>query len=226
MGRYVWSHPANETARVKALARAVTYQVKGRAGSRPTLARVGLGMRIEAPIHATGASKAVYANPPDWSEMLAWRRILRPGDLFVDVGSNVGLYAVWAADCGATPVAVEPDPVNAERTRRNLALNGVTVELHRCALAGRTGVMQFSRDFDTVNHLVVEGQGFPDRSREVEVRTLDEIVSGRRVRGVKIDVEGAERLVLEGATDCLSQQLVDVFQLEWNQLSQSLLACD
>lgn len=218
---YVWHHPANDGARGRAVLRAVAFQAKTRLRLGPVVARVGNSMELEAPLHATGASKAVYANPPDWNEMQAWRCILRSGDLFVDVGSNAGLYSVWAADCGATPIAIEPDPTNAERTEHNLTRNGITPEMHVCAVAAEPGVMRFTSDMDTVNHLLNEGEAQP--SREVRVSTLDAVIAGRHVRGIKVDVEGAERLVVEGAQQTLANQRADVLQLEWNQLSMPLL---
>ena len=220
--RYVWSHPANHGARSRALLRAAAFQVRGRLHLGVVRARVGNSLFLEAPLHAASASKAVYANPPDWPEMQAWRRLLRPGDLFVDVGSNAGLYSVWAADCGAVPIAVEPDPVNAQRTRRNLELNGVPVEVHECALGAEEGSMTFTVDDDSTNHLVTASTS--ERTRAVDVRTLDSVLAGRRVRGIKIDVEGAERLVVEGGSATLGQQRVDILQLEWNALSRTLLS--
>lgn len=178
-------------------------------------------MTMEAPLHAAGASKAVYANPPDWPEMQAWRLILRPGDVFVDVGSNAGLYSVWSADCGATPIAIEPDPVNADRSQANLTRNGIALEMHVCAVAAAPGVMRFTTGRDTVNHLVQSDDEGP--AREVRVSTLDAVIAGRHVRGVKVDVEGAERLVVEGAAQTLADKRADVLQLEWNHLSAPLL---
>src|SRR5215203_2592064 len=93
--RYVWRHPANRHARWRGVGRAVAFQVRGRLG-RPTLATIGSRSRMWVELHHAGASKVLYSNPPDWPEMLAWQRLLSPGDLFVDVGSNVGAYALWA----------------------------------------------------------------------------------------------------------------------------------
>lgn len=65
------------------------------------------------PRQANSASTVVYANLPAYSEMLAWRRIIRPGDVFIDVGANVGSYGLWAADHGACVLAFEMHPVAA-----------------------------------------------------------------------------------------------------------------
>lgn len=99
--RFIWLHPANKGRRLRQLAAAASFQARGRILRRPTKARIGERSFITAELHQTAASRAVYANPPDWPEMLVWRRRLKPRDLFVDVGANVGIYTVYAGDLGA-----------------------------------------------------------------------------------------------------------------------------
>lgn len=219
---YVWTHPANRGHRVHALARAVTFQVRGRLGRR-TLTAIGTNARMWAVLHHSAASNAVYANPPDWNEMQAWAHILRPGDLFVDVGANVGTYALWAADRGAIVIAVEPDPRAAALLRENVALNNLPITVVEAALGAKVGSLLLTEGNDTTNHML------PDDStggQRVQAQTLDAVLGGRAARGVKIDVEGAERIVLEGALECLAAGRIDVLQLEWNSTSTSLLAED
>lgn len=213
------AHPANHRRRLRAAARVITFQVRGRLGRR-TLATVGRDGRMWVALHETGGSKAVYANPPDWNEMHAWRRLLGPGDLFVDVGSNVGGYALWAADAGATVIAVEPAPVAAARLRENVALNDFPITVVQCGLSSEPGRMRLTRGQDTTNHLVFSADLPGD---DIEVDTLDNLLGDRIAAGVKIDVEGAERLVLEGARRALSQRRIRVLQLEWNAMSERVL---
>jgi len=218
--RYVWTHPANRDARLRGVGRAVAFQVRGRLG-RPTYATLGRRSRMLAELHHTAAAKVVYANPPDWPEMLAWRRILRPGDLFVDVGANVGAYALWAAELDADVIAVEPDPGAVLRLRCNAGMNDYPVEILECALADRAGEMALTAGLDVTNHLVLGvAHG---ATRRVEVRTLDEVLGERRAAGMKVDVEGAERLVLDGGSRALAERRVGVIQLEWNDLCRTVL---
>ncbi|MFC7550583.1 FkbM family methyltransferase [Plantactinospora sp. GCM10030261] len=219
---FVWQHPANRGGRLRAVGRAATFQLRGRLGL-PTVTRIGTSASLVAELHQHGASIVVYANPPDWCEMVAWRRLLGPGALFIDVGSNVGAYALWAGETGARVIAVEPDPDAAGRLRRNIALNTMAIEVLECALADRPGELSLSVGQDSMNHLVLEGT---EPSRTVPVRTLDEVIGDRDVAGVKVDVEGAERLVLEGARHALADQRIRVLQLEWNQQSERTLGED
>ncbi|MGI8707744.1 MAG: FkbM family methyltransferase [Actinomycetota bacterium] len=165
-------------------------------------------------------SRVVYGNPPDFNEMLCWQRLLSPGDVFVDVGANVGVYSVWAAAHGANVVAVEPNPHAVARLQANAILNGFHFDIHPKALAASSGTQAFSTCGDVLGHLSDVGDV------EVETITLDELLDGRRARGVKIDVEGYERLVLEGACRSLSAGRIDYIQLEWNDTSLSLIGED
>lgn len=216
---FVWTHPANRHHRLRSLARAVRFQVRGRLG-RPTVTTIGRGARMRVDLHDTAAARALYANPPDWNEMIAWRRLVRPGDLFVDVGSNVGGYALWLADAGAEVIAVEPCPVTAAKLRANVALNRLPITVRECGLAAAPGRRWLTRGRDAANHLL---PGPSAAGREIDVDTLDNLLGDRYAAGVKIDVEGAERLVLEGAARALAEHRIGAIQLEWNGASQLVL---
>jgi FkbM family methyltransferase len=147
--------------------------------------------------------------------MWAWARLLGPDDLFVDVGANVGTYSLWAASFGANVLALEPGD-SIRRLRENVALNpGCTIEVVEAAAHARTGEAGFTSGGDTLDHL---GAG-----RLVRTITLDDLLRGRRAKGVKIDVEGFERLVLDGAAESLRERVVDTWQLEWNSASLAAL---
>jgi len=146
--------------------------------------------------------------------MHAWKRLLRPDDLFIDVGANVGAYSLWAASLGAGVIAVEPDPATAELLRENIGLNSFDIEVLQAAATNRPGVVRLTEGLDAMNHL--------DDSGDLEVRaiTIDSLLGNRRARGIKVDVEGAERLVIEGARAALSERRIDFMQLEWNSASE------
>ena len=105
---FAWKHPANRGKRIWAVSRAIQFQLSGRLLYRRTIARLGEHSSLWVDLHRTGASKVVYGNPPDYPEMLIWQQVLQSGDLFVDVGTNVGSYTIWAADLGAEVIALEP----------------------------------------------------------------------------------------------------------------------
>lgn len=217
--RWVWQHPSNRGQRIAALGRATRFQLRGRLLGRTTVCPVGQAMRLEAHLHSSGASKAVYANPCDHPEMLVWRAHLRPDDRFVDVGANVGVYSLFAADCGAHVIAVEPARLALQRLRRNIALNPTArIEVVEAAAADHAGFVPFDPSGDTVAHI-----GGPVQVRAV---TLDQLIGPGFVAGVKIDVEGFERLVLQGGVNALRDHRIGLMQLEWNHCSLDALGED
>lgn len=185
---------------------------------KATIARLGRHAVIEVQLHASGASKAVYANPPDWPEMLVWEQRLGPGNLFIDVGANAGVYALWAADLGAEVIAIEPSPTASQWLRRNIELNGLPIAAVEAALTDFEGTVGFDSSGDAVGHI-----GGPEI---VAAKTLDSVLGQRRATGVKIDVEGFERLVLQGATAALREHRLECIQLEWNECSKNALGED
>ncbi len=215
---FIWNHPANRGGRARALGRAVAFQMNARVFHRPSVAALGRRSFIWVHLHSTAATKALYANPPDWPEMLVWQQVLQADDLFIDVGANIGAYSMIALECGARVIAVEPDPEAATRLRENLDLNGFKAEIIQAALLDRSGKTTFSSDLDCCNRLV--GEHPIPSSREVDGVTLDEVLGERFAAGVKIDVEGGERLVLLGATRALSDGRIGLIQLEWNDAAE------
>jgi FkbM family methyltransferase len=220
---FTWRHPANRDHRLRSTLSAVSFQIGGRVFGRRARARVGERSLIVADAHVYHAARAKYANPPDWNEMQAWKRALGPGALFVDVGANVGVYTIWAIETGAEVIAVEPSPTARERLSSNLKLNGYEAEIVPAALAEQEGTMRLTTELDNQNHLVLSGGSNGTGSVEVPVLTLDEVVGDRTVDGLKVDVEGAELLVLKGAQRLLAEQRIRLIQLEWNESSEHLL---
>jgi FkbM family methyltransferase len=130
-----------------------------------------------------------------------------PGDTVVDVGANVGVFAVYAALRTRGPVlAVEPAPANLACLERNLRRNGCGhVQVVACALAERDGSARLTLYQSGVRHSLTPG-GARATAAAVEVRTrslpslLDEHGLAR-VDFLKLDCEGAEGLALPAAPE-------------------------
>jgi len=183
---------------------------------------VGSRSRMWAHLHFAACSEVVYANPPS-RELLVWSRNLAPGDVFVDVGASVGVYSIFAIEQGASVVAFEPNSEAARIFEQNMELNGYEASLFEVALSDREGSIEMTFDLDVANHLVF---GHDERStdlRKVPTMTLDAVIGERHVAGVKIDAEGTERLVLEGACRALAERRIKMLQLEWNYSSKKVL---
>ncbi len=138
----------------------------------------------------------------------ALRAVLRPRDVFVDVGANKGDFSLFAArlmrDTG-TVLCVEPEPANVSCIERSVARNRYqSVEILPVALADRTGSATLHLGEKSGWHsLVKTDQVLVTGELNVPTVTLDDVLAERnleRVDAIKIDVEGAENQVLDGAT--------------------------
>jgi FkbM family methyltransferase len=208
---------------------ALAFEARSRALGHRRIVTLGSESRLWASTRHYASVVVLHGNPPDWNEMLAWRRHLRPGDLFVDVGANIGLYTLWVAECGAEVISVEPDADALRALHENLSLNDYDVTVLPIALGARPGEFRMTRGLDVLNHLVMAEKGEPGHGRlsqTVAVETLDDVLGERTADGVKIDVEGAERFVLEGAERSLADHRIRLLQIEWNDMSERLLGED
>jgi FkbM family methyltransferase len=218
--RYVWAHPSNSGQRLRALLRAARYQAEVRLLRRRAMARLGERSRLWVDPHRTAASMVLYANPPDRPEMLVWRRALRDGGLFVDVGANVGTYTIWAAEQGAEVIALEPAADTFGLLEENIALNGYRVTAVRAAAGDHCGSARFTAGLDAGNSLAADGPV------EADLVTIDSLIGDRRVTGMKVDVEGFEIDVLRGAARALADRRIGLIQIEWNQASTLAVGTD
>ena len=218
--KFVWTHPANEGERGRALLRAAGFQARARILHQRTLAQLGQRSRVWADLHRTAASKVVYANPPDHPEMLTWQQVLRSGDLFIDIGSNIGSYAIWAGELGAEVIALEPAEDTYALLIENLALNEHQIVGIQAAAGAACGTARFTSGRDSVNRFD------PSGCVEARVVTIDSVIGDRNVAGMKIDVEGFEIDVLRGSERALSEQRVKLIQLEWNATSWAAVGAD
>lgn len=133
------------------------------------------------------------------------RGILREGDVFVDVGANVGWYTLLAASIvgeSGKVHAFEPRSETVIRLEKTIALNslGDRVTVHRCGLADADadGLLVWARSTDNPGGSHLSGE-IPSGmlGERVSLETLDGLALPR-LDFLKIDVEGAEMRVFAG----------------------------
>ena len=132
------------------------------------------------------------------------RATLRPGDVFVDVGANVGFHSVLAAQLvgpAGQVVAIEPAPWTLELLRANVWRSGANVTIVPVAASDTPGTVRL--EFDLGHR---SGARFAEgRGAEVRAARLDDLLPDTACSVLKIDVEGAEPLVLRGARGLLER---------------------
>ena len=166
---------------------------------------------------ALGLSLYRYGFCPPEARVLA--KLLRSGDVLIDGGANIGLFAfIGAVAVGPNGrvLACEPSPGTMALLRANAEQNRFTaLELHEVALADRPGTAPFT--------VFEAGSGLASFSPEdgggsqidVAVTTLDALAQGTDggVAVVKLDIEGAEAKALRGAAGLIARD-APIFLIE------------
>lgn len=142
-------------------------------------------------------------------------RVVKPGDVCVDVGAHLGYFSVLmsalAGETGKT-LAVEPNPAIASMLKLTSGINHPGFRVWEGALGNMTGWMEIhiprkrTGDSSLIIREGAEGEGIIHR--ETPVTTFDLLVSGQgldKVDVVKIDAEGAEPLILDGMAETLAR---------------------
>jgi FkbM family methyltransferase len=129
-------------------------------------------------------------------------RIAEPGTTFVDVGANLGMYALVARHYGFNTIAVEPEPRHAAFLERNAAVYGKVLSV---ALSDEPGALPLY--FDAANPGATSLFADPSYAKSenvVPVRTFTDLAAQgefgdtKLLRLIKIDVEGFETNVIAG----------------------------
>jgi FkbM family methyltransferase len=134
---------------------------------------------------------------------------LHPGDVFVDVGASLGYYTTMAGRIvgpSGRVIACEPGPQNWSVLLLNVISNDLhNVELHHLAVSDSSGAVLYSQAGGNGAITPFDGDiGSLAVHDLVEAQPLDTILrSAHRVDVIKVDVEGAEGLVLAGAAETL-----------------------
>ena len=163
-----------------------------------------------------GLTGNYYTGLLDFREMSFMLHFLRSDDMFIDIGANLGAYTILASAISkAKTHAFEPIPSSFFALSENIKLNGLNerVELHNVGVSNQNGSKFFSFNNDTTNHVV---EKVSDSSLKIDVVQLDDVVSVERSCLIKIDVEGFEYFVLQGAKAVLKNPNVKGIIVELN----------
>jgi FkbM family methyltransferase len=211
-------HPLNRQRPFAALGRFVAWQLGTRLlGASVAMPFIGQ-TRLLVRRGMVGATGNVYYGLQEFEDMAFVVHALRPGDLFVDVGANVGSYTILAAGVsGAQCIALEPVPATFVSLLDNVRLNDLAarVECHNVAAGDTAGTLAFTADLDTLNHATAPGES-SRKTLEVPVTTLDILLHAMQPTLIKIDVEGFETRVIGGAEQTLRSPSLLAVLMELN----------
>ena len=210
-------HPLNQKPAWRAALDFSVAQVAARLVPGEVCVPFPNGTRLLVPPHMKGAAHFIYPGLCEFEDMGFALHFLRPDDLFLDVGANIGAYTVLAAGAvGCCVIAFEPAPATFRSLQANLQLNGLTAKAtaHNLALGKDEGVLKFTDGLGTEN--CVQAAGSTSASVTVKVSSLDRLLGEQAPVLMKIDVEGFETEVFRGATALLPKASFQAMIIEKN----------
>lgn len=217
--RFILNHPLNRHRPLPALLGFMRWQI----GSTLLTGAVAVpfvnGTRLLTRRGMTGATQNIYCGIQEFEEMGFVLHALRPGDLFVDVGANIGSYTILAAGvCEADAIAIEPVPSSFVHLMDNVRLNDLQTRVTalNTAVGDIKGCLRFTANLDTMNHVISDSEDNEQAAISVPVDTIDSILMNKTPTVMKIDVEGYETKVLKGAQNILSTKTLLAVMMEIN----------
>ncbi len=172
--------------------------------------------------HLKIISHGVYEKAVGW----AINEYLKPGEVFVDVGANIGFFTLLGCKIVGPKgkvYALEPNPVIYDMMDTSVFANsfGKRCETQNIAAFSEDGEMELT--WDTAGHgggrLVTHDKVTLDNNKAmVKLQRLDDILveNDRPISVIKIDTEGSEPYILEGASEILENNPNCVIIAEWS----------
>ena len=215
--KHLVNHPLNKSSKLAALIRFLKWQIGSRLVSGEVVYQWVNDSKFIVRTGETGVTGNIYCGLHEFADMAFLLHVLREDDLFVDVGANVGSYTILAgAAIGAKGYCFEPVPSTFARLTTNIRLNSIeerVISLN-IALGNSTGKINFTSDQDCMNHVIADFEN-TENTITVGVSTLDQELKTAPLL-MKIDVEGYETPMLEGATKTLKDEELCCVIMELN----------
>jgi len=187
------------------------YLLRLLAGRSPATLRDRLGCIYELPSYAEAIALELFtfgAYQRDTQKLILDH--LSDSGTFIDVGANIGSISIPIARMrpDARIVSIEADPTVFDTLTRNIDINHATnIAAVRELIGANSNAIDFYRAPATHFGMGSIGPQFGVRPVSLQQSTLDDVLAGRSIKQVdvlKIDVEGAELSVLQGAHHLLS----------------------
>lgn len=183
--------------------RTLTRQFYKRVLQRDYAMRLPTGLEIILPPDNSFVSEVILTGANvDWGAEAEMARRLDAKGVFIDVGAHIGYYSLYMRPRVREVHAFEPDSRMLRHLRKNLdRYSGMHVHVE--AVSDRPGKASFTLDKHAeLSRMESAGPATEENRTEVTVVSLDEFAepSQMAVTGIKIDVEGNDYLVLQGAS--------------------------
>lgn len=211
---FIHRHPLAKRHLLRAYFRFFLWQIRSRLTANLIVLPFISGTKILARRKLVGMTGNIYAGLSDFNDMAFLLHFLLPGDVFFDVGANVGVYTILASGvCGAHTLSFEPAEEAYKILDKNIRLNQLQkkVKTVAAAVAAQTGELNITSGEDATNHIALQSP--QSLVVKVESTCLDNYADENPIL-LKIDVEGYENEVLKGASKLLQDQQLKAIIIE------------
>lgn len=219
----IFRHPLAGKRKLYCLMRFIRWQLGQKVLPYPVLYTLVENSKLIVSKGMTGATGNIYVGLLEFNEMSFVLHMLRDGDVFGDIGANIGVYSILAsANAGAYSVAAEPVPATYSSLVRNVKLNDAEDKISalQCGIGDKETTLKFTDNYDTINGVAVD-QNSDENTISVPVKTLDTVFTDKKPVLLKIDVEGYEWQVLQGAQSVFADSTLKAVIIEINGSGQA-----
>ncbi len=198
------NHPLNKKQKAAAVGRFVKWQLSSRLYKKQQVINYVNNSLMIVERGFSSSTAAYYMGLAEFEEMGFLLHFLREEDYFVDVGANIGSFSVLSsAVCGCKTTAIEPIEESFKLLQKNIKINNVKNKVIplNIGMADKAGKLNFTLTKGQNNKVASQND---NNSISVITNTLDNVC--RSVPALlKIDVEGFETKVLQGAKSTLQE---------------------
>ena len=218
--KFILSHPLTRENKCKAVKRFIFWQIKSRLFQSDIRISYVDNIFMLCRSGMVGATGNIYTGLHEFEDMGFVLHFLRPGDLFVDIGANVGSYSLLGLATRAKVIAIEPIKEIFSLLMKNIIANDPDrkTRLINCGVGAKKERLKFTNNLDSMNHVLANNVD-QKNAVSVSVRTLDELLFNDSPLLIKIDVEGYEQEVIKGANKTLSKHSLLGIIIELNESS-------
>jgi FkbM family methyltransferase len=216
--KFITSHPLCKDNKIKSLIKFFKWQIACRLIKGDFVFEWINGAKIIIRRGEAGLTGNIYCGLHEFQDMAFLLHFIEKDDLFIDVGANVGSYTILAcAAKGAFGYAFEPVQSTYSRLESNILLNYLEnkVKYLNIGIGATKTKLYFTSDYDTTNHVIQDEENIQN-SVQVNILPLDKILINEKPSLMKIDVEGYETLVLQGAKKILERKTLKAVIMELN----------
>ena len=172
------------------------------------------GSRMELLLNDRGINADLFINRIREPQATRYvQKIMKPGWTVIEIGANIGYYAMMEARLVRWVYAIEPGPSNYQQLIANVHLNGYSnIDLHQLAIGDHNGEVGFEiAKACNWSRIAMSNE---TATVKVQIQTLDSFIKEHKIAHVdylRMDVEGYEFAIIQGARKTIERDRPDMF---------------